>query len=149
MDNPHDSSYRPGGIGSEVVKVKKRTIKTLPIDGEKLKRAILSKGYITEISEELGYEKAYLSQTCKYGRITQSAALLLEKMYGIKYEDYKPEEKKEDPIEEPRHLETEVVTKTESALKTIISQLAVLNNNILAMNSLLERIDKDIKVWEE
>ena len=42
-----------------------------------------------------------------------------------------------------------MVTKTESALKTIIAQLAVLNNNILAMNSLLERIDKDIKVWEE
>ena len=130
--------------------MKKRTVKALPIDGEKLKSAILSKGYITEISEELGCEKAYLSQTCKYGRITQSAALLLDKLYGIKYEDYKPEEKKEKPVQETMPIsETVIVTKTELQLKTIIAQLGELNNNILATNSLLERIDKDIKVWEE
>lgn len=128
--------------------MKKREIKTLPINGEKLRELIASRGYITEMSKEMGYEQSYLTQVCKNGKITQPAMILLERLWNIKYEDYKAEEKK-DPIEEPRHLETEVVTKTESALKTIIAQLGVLNNNILAMNSLLERINKDIKVWEE
>ena len=141
--------------GRKVVKVRKRTVNVLPIDGDKLRELIFSKGYITDISEELGYGKTYLTQVCKGRKITQTAALLLDKLYGIKYEDYKPEVKIEKPVQETMPIsETVIVNKTELQLKTIISQLAELNNGLTAIYQKLEdfwkvegasneRIDRD------
>ena len=114
--------------------MKKRTVNVLPIDRDKLRELIFSKGNITDISEELGYSRTYLTQACRGRQITQTAALLLDNLYGIKYEDYKPEEKIEKPAQETMPIsETVIVTKTELQLKTIISQLAELNNGLTAI----------------
>lgn len=127
-----------------------RNASTMPINGEKLRELVLSKGYISVISEELGYSNTALGIAIKKNRITKPMISLLDSMYGIKYEDYKPEEPKPEPIpEECKPMsETSVTDKTEQQLKTVIAQLGMLNNNITALGNLLRQIDKGIKVWE-
>ena len=117
----------------------------MPINGKKLRELVLNKGYISDISEELGYSSTALGSAIKNNKITKPMMSLLDSMYGIKYKDYKPEEPK--PEECKPVAETSVTDKTEQQLKTIISQLGLLNNNIIALSSLLRQIDKDIKEW--
>ena len=132
-------------FGSEVVKV--RRIRTLPIDGEKLKRILMTKGHITALSEDMGKGPAYLSRACFDGKLTESSALLLERLWNIKYDDYKPEEEKEEePVIETKASETEIVTKYEALLKTIISQLSAINNHLVGIYKKLDEMPTSI--WE-
>lgn len=115
--------------------------KSMPIDGGKLRGIIQSKGYYAmDMSLEMGYGISTLSQAIRRGNITYAMAYMLESKYGIKYEDYKPEEKKEPATEKPT-TETEVISKDEALLKTIISQLGALNNSLTAIYQKLEEIN--------
>ena len=152
MDHPHSNSYRPGSAGSEVEQMKRKQTSN-PIDPYKLKNLCLDKGLITDLSIEMGYSKDALSSAINARRVSNQMLILLEKIHGIKYEDYKPEEPKPEPKpdpqkEEPPAPETTATTKTEAQLKTIIIQLGALNNNVMAVAELLRKIDTDIKVWE-
>lgn len=121
----------------------------MPINGEKLRELVLNKGHLTVISEELGYSRTALGIAIKSNKISKPMISLLDSMCGIKYEDYKPEEpKKEEPVIEKPTTETEVISKDEAQLKTIISQLGALNNSLVAILTKLNEIDADIKVWE-
>ena len=123
--------------------------KTLPINSDKLKELVLNHGTVSSVSEEAGFATSSLSSTFSRGAISVQMAKLLDVTFGIKYESYKPEEKKEEPIEEKPNAETEVISKDEALLKTIISQLSALNNGLNAIYKKLEQIDADVKVWEE
>ena len=142
MDNSHRSSTHTGIPGSEVVEVSRA--KSLPIDGEKLRQLIHSKGhYLIDISEEMGYGISTLSQVIRRGKITNAMAYMLDSMYGIKYQEYAPT--KEEPIEEKPKPETEVISKDEAQLKTIIAQLSALNNGLTAIYQKLEEINGNQK----
>ena len=118
--------------------------KSLPIDGEKLRQLIHSKGhYLIDISEEMGYGISTLSQVIRRGKITNAMAYMLDSMYGIKYQEYAPT--KEEPIEEKPKPETEVISKDEAQLKTIIAQLSALNNGLTAIYQKLEEINGNQK----
>ena len=121
---------------------------TRPIDGEKLKELVLSKGNLTDVSEDIGYSRQAILAAIRNNKITLPMATLLEQTFGIKYEAYKPEEKKEEPVKEKPKPETEVISKDEAQLKTIITQLSALNNGLTAIFKKLEEIDADLKVWE-
>ena len=133
MDNPVRRVAHPGDFRKEVVEVSKA--KSMPIDGGKLRGIIQSRGrYAMDMSLEMGYGISTLSQAIRRGNVTYAMAYMLESKYGIKYEDYK----KEEPVIEKPTTETEVISKDEALLKTIISQLAEINNNLKAINSQLE-----------
>ena len=138
MDYPTCANGRYGHPGSEVVEVSKA--KSTPIDSDKLRGIIHSRGYYAmDMSLEMGYGISTLSQTIRRGNITNAMAYMLESKYGIKYEDYAP--KKEEPVIEKPTTETEVISKDEALLKTIISQLGALNNSLTAIYQKLEEIN--------
>ena len=113
--------------------------KTRPIDGQKLKSLILDRGYITHISADIGYSPSRIHQAINDNRISMQMATILEAKFGIKYEDYKPEEK--EPVQEDEPIiETTVVSKDEALLKTIITQLSALNNGLTAIYKKLEEL---------
>ena len=145
MDNPHGYSHRPCLFGGEVVKVRD---KLRPIDGYKLRELLSYKGTQTQVAEELGFCQSTISKAITCEQISYALAGRLEERYGIKFEKY-ARDRKEEPITEESIPESTDTSNDKALLNTIITQLGVLNNNILAMNFLLEKIDKDIKVWEE
>ena len=143
--NPVRRDVRISNIRKEVVKVSRT--KTMPIDGGKLRGLIHNKGfYMMDMSLEMGYGISTLSQAIRRGNITNAMAYMLDNKYGIKYEDYAP--KKEEPVIEKPATETEVISKGEALLKTIVAQLGALNNSLVAILTKLNEIDADIKVWE-
>ena len=145
VDNPHGYSHRPCSIGSEVVKVRD---KIRPIDGYKLRELLSYKGTQVQVAEELGFCQSTISKAITSEQISYALAGRLEERYGIKFEKYARERKEEPTIEESIPESTDT-SNDKALLNTIITQLGVLNNNILAMNFLLEKNDKDIKIWEE
>ena len=113
--------------------------KMLQVDPYKLKEKILDHGRITHVAEDLGYSPSYFTRAFRMGELPEATALMLDKVYGIKYEDYKPEEK--EPVQEDEPIiETTVVSKDEALLKVIISQLSALNNGLTAIYKKLEEL---------
>lgn len=114
--------------------------KMLPIDGWRLRRRVLDHGYITQISEELGYAAGSLTWAIRNNRISVPMAQLLENKFGIKYEYYSPV--KIEPTDRP-NLETKIVKRVpqpgqnEAQLNTIISQLAEICNELTAIHQKL------------
>lgn len=83
-----------------------------PIDGNKLDKELAKRGESAwNVSSEIGFAHTYLSCCKSRGRISQHSMLLLERMYGIKYDDVKPDESKPE-----RKAEKEKVTQTVMAL---------------------------------
>lgn len=138
--NPVRRDGHTGNFRKEVEQMKKAS--TMPINGEKLRELVLNRGHISVISEELGYSRTALGIAIKNNKISKPMISLLDSMYGIKYEDYKPEEpKKEEPVLEDRPTtETEVVSRDEALLKNIVAQLGALNNSLTAIYQKLEEI---------
>lgn len=66
---------------------------------------------MAEVSKELGYAPGYLSNVLYTGRIRESVAVLLEKLYGIKRETI---ERKEEP--EPVPVQQELVVRPDSIM---------------------------------
>lgn len=66
---------------------------------------------MSEVSKELGYAPGYLSNVLYTGRIRESVAVLLEKLYGIKRETI---ERKEEP--EPVPVQQELVVRPDSIM---------------------------------
>lgn len=64
-----------------------------------------------EVSKELGYAPGYLSNVLYTGRIRESVAVLLEKLYGIKRETI---ERREEP--EPVPVQQELVVRPDSIM---------------------------------
>ena len=95
----------------------------IPIDGQKLKRLILEKGYIVDISESLGYSKSALSASIIQNKISVRLATVLEEMYHIRRSQYEiTEPQDEKPGKESQNIEV--------LLQTIISQLAEISNSL-------------------
>ena len=114
---------------------------TYPIDSEKLKKLVLSKGNISRISEELGYSGSALGMAICKGKISTSMAKALELGYNIPYEKYKPEEPKPEPVKE-----TAFTNRSEQCLITLVTMVGEMRNNMIVLN---EKLDKLIELWGE
>lgn len=65
----------------------------IKIDGEKLLAAIEKRGYTcVDLSREMGYNAAFLSQSAKRRVINHAAAMTLERVYNIPTIEYEYEE---------------------------------------------------------
>lgn len=66
---------------------------------EKLSQILTEKGIsMMAASKQLGYSQNYICNAIMYGRkISKPAAVALEHFFGIKPEDYAPEEPQEEP----------------------------------------------------
>ena len=136
-----------------------KTSNSIPIDGMKMKRFILSKGYISDVAIDLGYSQSALSHALNSGMISRPLMTALELKYGIKYSDYKPRPEQEPQADEPvpvavatcpeKPSETKVVSKDDATVRTLLSMIAALNNNLTAIHQALEIIDSDIKSIKE
>lgn len=120
-----------------------RKSNVIRIDGAKLKEKLESRGHLSVLSEEMGYSRSYLGVTCKNNKITPYGATLIEKMFGIKFEEYKYEEPQPEPEPKPEP-ETKIVTKDECFMKSVLSMLAEICNNQRIMNS---KLDELIRLW--
>ena len=77
------------------------------IDGQKLTN-ILKRMNITKkaLAVDLGYGDTYFTDVCKANKIRPSVLTVLEKAYGIAYEDIQPDPEPEPVVEEPATVET-------------------------------------------
>lgn len=68
-------------------------MESVKVDDEKFRKELKRRGlHITAISKEMGYGKSSISEAIRRGKLHQTQALLIEKMYNIKPEDYAPAE---------------------------------------------------------
>ena len=118
----------------------------MPIDGEKLKKLVLSKGNLSRISEVLGYSCSAISVAISNGKISTSMAKALELGYNIPYEKYKPEEPKPEPKPEEPVKETAFTNRSEQCLITLVTMVGEMRNNMIALNAKLNRL---IEMWGE
>lgn len=78
---------------------KQRNHDMVPIDMDKLQGEVKRAGKtMMEVATEMGFSSNYFARSKMANGIKRATALMLEKLYGIQYEDIKPEEKP-DPAE--------------------------------------------------
>ena len=66
-------------------------VKFLEVDGARLRKAFEDRSLVMmDVSVDMGFDKSYLSGVIYRGTIRKSSADILEKVYGIPYEEYKP-----------------------------------------------------------
>lgn len=68
----------------------KRKYVYMPVDEKTFRLLMLKKGFrLTEASEKMGHASNYLSSSLiKYNGFTLTTTLLIDKCFGIKYEEY-------------------------------------------------------------
>lgn len=66
-------------------------VRFLEVDGARLRKAFKDRSLVMmDVSVDMGFDKSYLSGVIYRGMIRKSSADILEKVYGIPYEEYKP-----------------------------------------------------------
>lgn len=66
-------------------------VKLLPVDEGRLREVLKERGLsLAQVSIDMGYARTALAKKLKEGKITQPDSKLLETIYNIKYDDYKP-----------------------------------------------------------
>lgn len=89
-------------------------IKTIKIDGEKLKLLLRANGLTQrEASERIGNGGSFISSACRYGTMSLKAALAIEAILGIKRSDFEiadPEiTEKPEPTENASNLPSDSI----------------------------------------
>ena len=96
----------------------KRDSKMLAIDSEKLRNTIKQINLnAVDVSRKLGFSDNYISKCCSRGAIKESSANMLDIVYGIKYDDIKP-----DPVIVPEP-ETEKTCNENDQLVDILKRI--------------------------
>ena len=66
---------------------------TQPVDYDKLTRAIASRNLDgAKASRQMGFESGYLRNVKRYQHLRKNSLLMLERMFGISYDEIKPDE---------------------------------------------------------
>ena len=66
---------------------------TQPVDYDKLTRAIASRNLDgAKASRQMGFESGYLQNVKRYQHLRKTSVLMLERMFGISYDEIKPDE---------------------------------------------------------
>ena len=120
----------------------------LPISGERLKMAIKKTGVSqVDASYQIGYSRSYLANCCNLGEISKSALLLLNKMFGIGYDDIKPETEKEEPDNNLVRLSE--VQMQEEKIEFFESCEEKISNAVVTLNVCLDIIDQIVGIREQ
>ncbi len=110
--------------------------KMMLIDSDKLRNALtphmeMKNLTLDSISRDFGYGKNYVSNILGAGVISPMCAKMIEKEFGIKYDDYKLDEPVKD--EKKDNVKTEVtvdVTILADAIKGLGAELVLLNKKM-------------------
>lgn len=85
----------------------------IQIDKNKLASLLRNKN-LSEISRRIGYSSNYITNAIgtndKSGKMSKAAVTTLELLYGIKYEDYKPDDEVKEIAEEKETVKEVLVT---------------------------------------
>ena len=93
---------------------------TLPIDYDKLTRAIASRNLDgAKASRQMGFESGYLQNVKRYQHLRQTSVLMLESMFGISYDEIKPDEPASAVEAEPERPQDDM----EDMLKAIMAAI--------------------------
>lgn len=96
-----------------------------PINEEKLRQLIKERIFrnthivsLADLSKELGYTSSFMSNSLRAGVLNKAAVTMLDKIYGIKYEEYALVEDEEitEKIEKVTKLVAELTAKELSEL---------------------------------
>lgn len=101
---------------------------TMPVDPKALEESIKRVGAVSEVAEQLGYKYGTFMGVFSRKRITRPMATMLDKIYGIKYEDYEPKNKAEETPE--KKYSHEIKNPTERYLFMILQELKSINEYI-------------------
>ena len=111
---------------------KKSGTAALAIDRGKLRKLLDAAGKTDyAISMEMGYDRAYISRVISTEKISKAAATLLELIYGIKYDQYKPDEPKKEPKAPAQAAQQEAVPQADlTRLEDMLQQaVRILHDN--------------------
>lgn len=104
------------------------------------------------MSANIGFSSSYISKCCSLGKISKSALLLLEKMYGISYDSIKPDTVQEDDSHLVKLTEAKVQQEKieffESCEKRISNAVETLNvclDMITQMASIRDQVECDMQ----
>ena len=98
-------------------------IKTIEVDGEKLELALRVRNLLlAEASQEMGYNRQYLTKRIKGGGIPLATAKMLELKYGIKPEDQAPYVAEQRAEEEPKSNMNELYKTVYAAVYNAVKQ---------------------------
>lgn len=103
--------------------------KVLPVDEWKLRDLLSYKGPQCEIAEAIGFSQSAVSKVFARKLISYSMMAKLEETYGIRYEDYKPED-----------APARATSRSEALTKALISQVVELRESVNRTMAILERI---------
>lgn len=74
-------------------------VKTIEFNGEKLKNALIYKGYnLNDLSQELGYGRNYFTDVCRRSKLSVAGIKALELKTGISINDFIATEEKSKEI---------------------------------------------------
>ena len=110
--------------------------KMMLIDSDKLRSALTPymetrKLTLDSISRDFGYGKNYVSNILGAGVISPMCARMIEKEFGIKYEDYKLDEPVKDDKKDNVNTESTVdITSITDAIKGLSAELVLLNKKM-------------------
>ena len=77
--------------------------KLVLVDREKLYAELKKRGVTpSQAAEEFGYARNYIHNAACVGKMNETCAVLLERVYGIKREDYKPCNNVVEPVSESK-----------------------------------------------
>ena len=66
-------------------------MKVLEVDKDRMMEALKKRGLtMSNVSKEIGFEGGYLSKCCERGKISIPASKMLESLYHLNPEEYKP-----------------------------------------------------------
>ena len=93
------------------------------VDNEKFHKELRRRGLqITVISREMGYGKSTIGEAVRGGKLKQTQAILMEKLYNIKPEDYAPTEEISGGAEVPQVNYNEIYKTIYSAVYNAVKQ---------------------------
>lgn len=106
-----------------------------PVDAQKMRDALTQRGLMfTEVSNAIGYESGYISGVLNEKKIAKAAAMLLERIYNIQPEDYKPETEESvtpevEPAPAPVQPSFDMADLRETVTQSIVDAALILLQN--------------------
>lgn len=97
---------------------------TQPVDYDKLTRAIASRNLDgAKASRQMGFESGYLQHVKRNQCLSKSTVLMLERMFGISYDEIKLDEPAAAVESEPEHPQDDMVDMLKAIMTAIQNYL--------------------------
>ena len=112
-------------------------IKTVLFDGEKLKYALISKGYnLNKLSKDVGYSSNYYTDAIRRGKMSIAATKALELKVGITFDDF--------IVTEPKP-KTVTAADNSDVIERLDTMTDYLDKLLTGIASIIEVQDREVK----